>query len=182
MDKLTVTFEGGIFMTLQTITEAFAQYGGIAIFIVVFLEYLNLPGFPAGIIMPLAGIWASEGNIDFFIALFLTVIAGMLGSWMLYWMGYKGGDFFLKKYFHKFPKQQTVIESKMNYLRQKGAMGIFISKLIPMVRTLISIPAGVIKMNFITYTVSSLLGVFLWNLVFVGAGYWMGDTVFTMFS
>ena len=45
-----------------------------------------------------------------------------------------------------------------------------------MVRTLISIPAGVVRMDFRVYTVSSAMGVFLWNLVFVGAGYFFGET------
>lgn len=47
-----------------------------------------------------------------------------------------------------------------------------------MVRTLISIPAGVLKINFVKYSISSAFGVFLWNLVFVGAGYFLGDAVF----
>lgn len=51
-------------------------------------------------------------------------------------------------------------------------------KLIPVMRTLISIPAGVLKLNFWKYTVSSALGVAVWNLVFVGAGYFLGDAVF----
>ena len=51
----------------------------------------------------------------------------------------------------------------------------FVSKLLPMVRTLISIPAGMVKMDFIKYTISSTLGIFLWNLVFVGAGYFFGE-------
>lgn len=61
-----------------------------------------------------------------------------------------------------------MIEEKNGYLREKGCVGIFVSKLIPMVRTLISIPAGVMKMNFGSYVVSSALGVAVWNLVFVG--------------
>ena len=53
----------------------------------------------------------------------------------------------------------------------------FLGKLVPMIRTLISIPAGMISMRFGSYTLSSLLGVFVWNLVFVGAGYFLGDAV-----
>ena len=53
-------------MDLAALTLYFTKYGAIAIFIIVFLEYLNLPGFPAGIIMPLAGIMAARGNIHFF--------------------------------------------------------------------------------------------------------------------
>ena len=60
-------------------------------------------------------------------------------------------------------------------LREKGCIGVFVSKLLPMVRTLISIPAGMVKMDFIKYTISSTLGIFLWNLAFVGAGYFFGE-------
>ena len=112
----------------------------------------------------------------------ITVAAGLLGSILLYGLGRLGGDFFLKKYYKRFPKQQEMIESKIQYLQEKGCIGIFISKLIPMVRTLISIPAGIMRMNFANYCISSALGIFLWNLAFVGAGYVLGDAVFTIFS
>ncbi|MGN0377268.1 MAG: DedA family protein [Suilimivivens sp.] len=165
-------------MTVETITGYFASYGGIAIFVIVLLEYMNLPGFPAGVIMPLAGIWAARGNINFFLALLITIAAGLTGSLILYFLGYKGGEMFLEKYLNKYPKQRPAIESKLEWVRRKGSIGIFISKLIPMVRTLISIPAGVSKMNLFKYTVSSALGIFVWNLAFVGAGYFFGDTIF----
>ena len=128
--------------------------------------------------MPLAGIWAAKGNINFMIALLITILAGLTGSMILYYMGYKGGDLFLEKYLNKFPKQRPVIEEKLKWVREKGSMGIFVSKLIPMIRTLISIPAGVSKMRLFPYIVSSTLGILVWNLVFVGAGYWCGDAIF----
>ncbi len=162
---------------MEVIMEYFARYGGIGIFVIVLLEYLNLPGFPAGVIMPLAGIWAAKGQIHFIPALIITVAAGLTGSLILYWLGYKGGELFLQKYLNKFPKQRPVIEEKLSWVKEKGSVGIFISKLIPMIRTLISIPAGVAKMNLAKYTVSSTLGIFVWNLFFVGAGYFLGDAV-----
>ncbi len=165
-------------MNPDMLVQYFTQYGAIAIFVIVLLEYMNLPGFPAGVIMPLAGVWAAHGKIPFLLALLITIAAGVLGSWILYFLGYKGGEFFLGKYLKKFPKHRAAIEKNFDMLRQKGCMGVFVSKLIPMVRTLISIPAGVLKMNFWKYTVSSALGVAVWNLVFVGAGYVMGDAVF----
>lgn len=164
-------------MTVEMITTYFASYGGIAIFIIVLLEYMNLPGFPAGVIMPLAGIWAAKGNINFFLALLITIAAGITGSLILYYLGYSGGELFLQKYLNKYPKQRPVIERRLAWVRQKGCAGIFVSKLIPMLRTLISIPAGVAKMNLLKYTVSSALGIFVWNLVFVGAGYFFGDMI-----
>ena len=79
-------------------------------------------------------------------------------------------------YFKKFPKHQAVIEEKMEMLREKGSTGVFVSKLVPVARTIISIPAGMVRMDFLKYTVSSLMGIFIWNLVFVGAGYFFGET------
>lgn len=165
-------------MTLEMITDYFTKYGGIAIFVIVLLEYMNLPGFPAGVIMPLAGIWAARGNIHFIPALLITIAAGLTGSLILYFLGYTGGELFLQKYLNKFPKQRPAIEGKLKWVREKGCIGIFVSKLIPMIRTLVSIPAGVSKMNLVPYTVSSTLGILVWNFVFVGAGYLFGDKVF----
>lgn len=164
-------------MTADIFIQYFTQYGGIAIFIIVLLEYLNLPGFPAGVIMPLAGMLAAKGEISFLLALAITVAAGLMGSWLLYLIGYKGGDMFLNKYLRKFPKQKPAIERNLEMIKRKGGIGIFLSKLIPMVRTLISIPAGALKMNFVRYTVSSALGILVWNFAFLGAGYFLGEAV-----
>ena len=163
-------------MSIQVLTNYFIEYGAFFIFLIVLLEYLNLPGFPAGVIMPLAGIWAAKGEIEFPMVMLLSVAAGLVGSWALYLLGRLGGTKVMEFYFRKFPKQQPVIEDKMQMLREKGCIGVFVSKLLPMVRTIISIPAGMVRMDFLKYTVSSVCGIFIWNLVFVGAGYFFGET------
>lgn len=169
-------------MDIQVLTQYFLQYGAFFIFVIVLLEYLNLPGFPAGIIMPLAGIWAAKGDISFLTALILALFAGLLGSWILYGIGRIGGELFLERYLKKFPKQKPVIEKNFLLLEKKGAVGIFISKLIPVIRTVISIPAGVIRMNFVKYSISSAMGIFVWNFFLIGAGYMLGDKAFQLFS
>ena len=169
-------------MSIQTLTNYFIQYGAFFIYLIVLLEYMNLPGFPAGVIMPLSGIWAAKGEISFPAVMVLTVAAGLAGSWLLYLLGRLGGSKAMGFYFKKFPKQQAVIEEKIEFLREKGGIGVFVSKLLPMVRTLISIPAGMVKMDFVKYTVSSLCGIFLWNLAFVGAGYFFGEAAVNFLS
>ena len=66
-------------MSIQTLTNYFLEYGAFFIFLIVLLEYLNLPGFPAGVIMPLSGIWASQGEISFPLVMVLTVAGGLTG-------------------------------------------------------------------------------------------------------
>lgn len=165
-------------MDVDALTYYFTRYGAIAIFVIVFLEYLNLPGFPAGIIMPLSGIMAAKGNIGFFQVMLITVAAGLLGSLLLYGLGRKGGELFLNAYVKRFPKQKEPLEKNLEWVRRRGCAGVFIGKLLPMIRTLVSIPAGVVRMNLMKYTVSSACGILIWNFVFVGAGYLLGDSVF----
>lgn len=167
-------------MDLSTITLYFTKYGAIAIFVIVLLEYMNLPGFPAGIIMPLSGIMAAKGNIHFFWVMVITVSAGLLGSLLLYGLGRNGGEVFLKAYTKKFPKQKEALDKNMEWIRKKGSLGVFLGKLLPMVRTIVSIPAGVVKMDITKYVISSTCGIFIWNFIFVGAGYLMGDKVFRL--
>jgi len=173
---------GGRKMDLDSLTICFTRYGAAAIFVMVFLEYLNLPGFPAGLIMPLSGIMAAKGSISFPWVMVISVAAGLLGSLVLYCIGRKGGEVFLNAYTRKFPKQKEALEKNIAWVRQKGCMGVFLGKLLPMVRTLISIPAGVVKMDLWKYTVSSACGIIIWNFVFIGAGYIFGDQVFALFE
>lgn len=168
-------------MDFSAINGYFQQYGAVAVFVIVLLEYCNLPGFPAGIIMPLAGLWAAQGNLGFWSAIALSVAAGMLGSLLLYALGRVGGQLFLNAYLKKVPSHKPGIDRTLDTVRAKGGWGVFVSKLIPMVRTIISIPAGVLKMPLGKYTLSSLAGVFMWNFVFVGAGYVGGEAVLQYF-
>ena len=169
-------------MNANSILNYLSQYGLIFIFIIVFLEYLNLPGLPAGVIMPLAGLCISRGEMNFIFALMLSVIAGVIGSWVLYFLGFYAGNFLLDKYIKRFPKQKKHIDEKLEYLRSKGHMGVFISRLIPVARTIIAIPAGVLKMNFFKYTVYSAMGIFIWNTTLISAGYILGEGIFKYIS
>ena len=107
-------------MDTTLITNYFELYGGLAIFVIVLLEYLNLPGFPAGIIMPLAGVYAAKGGLSLLSAITISVAAGELGSWILYFLGAYGGNAFLKRYLNKFPKHEPAINRTFELIRRKG--------------------------------------------------------------
>mgnify|MGYP001026578658 CR=1 FL=1 len=171
----------GYLMDIGVLTDYFYKYGNIIIFIIVFLEYANMPGFPSGVIMPLAGIWSSQGNVGFITTMVLSLLAGLCGSWALYFLGRYGGGIILQKYTKRFPKQKANIDQTIDRIKEKGCLGVFASKLIPVLRTVISLPAGVLKINFTGYTIASAAGIFLWNFVFVGAGYIFGESVLEMF-
>lgn len=101
------------FMDIDAVLNYFATYGLTLLFVIVFLEYLNLPGLPAGIIMPAAGILASRNNQSIVLVVFISVVAGVLGSIVLYLIGYYGGAILLDKLGLKFPKIQPTIRNKI---------------------------------------------------------------------
>lgn len=167
---------------IDVFTDYLSKYGVITIFIVVFLEYLNLPGFPAGVIMPLSGIWIYQGGINFFFAYAISILAGLCGSWVLYLIGFYGGTLVLTKYTKRFPRHKERIEKIIGSIERKGYWGVFIGKLIPVARTLVSIPAGVLKLNFYKYSLASTAGIAIWNFCLIGAGYLFGEPVINFLS
>lgn len=161
-------------MDIYTVLDYFSKYGLIFLFIIVFLEYMNLPGLPAGIIMPAAGILIAGNDMNFITAFIISIIAGLLGSYVLYFAGYFIGKPMLDKFYHKYEKLRPSIDKTVGYIDRHGNSGIFIARLIPVARTLISIPAGTLRMKFIPYTLYSIGGIAIWNLVYIYAGYFFG--------
>ncbi len=74
------------------------------------------------------------------------------------------------------------LSNLMDNLRKRGYWGVLVAKLIPAVRTLISIPAGMLRLEFWSYTLYSAVGIAIWNTVFIGAGYLLGDPVFSLLN
>lgn len=169
-------------MDVGSVIEWLSAYGILALFVLVLLEYMNMPGFPAGVIMPISGMLASNGKVSLLVTYLVALAAGLIGSWILYFLGYFGGDLLLNKCLKKSPGKQEKVQKLLDWVSKKGYLGLFVAKLIPMIRTLIAIPAGAAKMNFYKYTIYSALGIFIWNFFFIGIGYWLGDAILPYIS
>lgn len=165
-------------MGIEAVLEYFSVYGIWFVFVIVFLEYLNLPGLPAGIIMPAAGILIATSDWSFIYALVVSVIAGLLGSIVLYYLGYFLGKPVVDKLCNRYPKMQGAMDKTFKYIDEYGNRGIFISRLIPMARTLISLVAGVFGTNIIKFIMYSTVGIALWNFGFIFVGYIAGKILF----
>lgn len=108
-------------MDISSLNNYFELYGGMAIFIVVLLEYMNLPGFPAGIIMPLAGIYAAHGGISLLAAIAISVLAGEVGSWILYFLGMYGWECFSQNILKKvFPNTNLRLNARFDLIQTQG--------------------------------------------------------------
>lgn len=164
------------FMDMQIVLNYIHTYGLIVLFIIVFGEY-SIPGIPTGIVMPAAGIVAGRAHEGLFLVMFISLIAGLAGSIALYAVGYYVGSPILNKIEKKFPKTKKPIERTQDILEKHGFIGIFICRLIPVVRTLVSVISGSIKMNCFKFMVFSIPGIFCWNLSGIVVGYFFGGTL-----
>lgn len=160
-------------MEVTFLLQGIDRYGLLIVFLVVFLEYLNLPGFPAGVILPFSGVWAARGH-SFLITLFVTVVAGILGSILLYYVGKFGGSKLLRICMGKSERVRKAYEALQRKIERQGSKAVFLSKLVPVLRTLVGIPAGAMNMNLMNYVISSTLGICIWNGILVSAGYFFG--------
>lgn len=160
--------------SIQIVLEYFARYGLIFVFFIIFLEYLNFPGLGAAIIMPALGIAVAKANMNFIVALGVSVIAGSLASYVLYGISYWFGQPILTWVYNKFPKTRNSIDKVCQYIENYGDKGVLIIRLLPAVRTLIPFVAGMFRMNVVKFSIYSTVGIAIWNSVFMYAGYAFG--------
>lgn len=160
-----------VFSNVNQTLAYFETYGLWFLFIIVFLEYLNLPGLPAGIIMPAIGALVAHSKYDFLLVFCISIIAATLGSVCLYYFGYFIGNAAMTWIYKKFPKSRKSIDKVSMYCEKFGAKGIFICRLVPVARTIVSLTSGTIREKISTFVIYSIPGIAIWNFVFIISGY-----------
>ncbi|UUU27970.1 DedA family protein [Streptomyces sp. DSM 40750] len=133
------------------------------------------PPIPSEVILPLAGFAASTGRMDLLAALFWTTVGSVVGALALYGVGALLGRDRTVAIAAKLPlvKVSDIEKTEAWFLRH-GTKAIFFGRMIPVFRSLISVPAGVERMPLPVFTLLTTLGSALWNTAFVLAGYFLG--------
>ena len=129
-------------MTAETFFQLFNQYGLILVCAVVFCEYMNLPGFPAGVIMPCVGVLIARSELSLPLTVFLSVVAGVLGSLVIYAVCYWGGEPVMEKLFGRSKKFKSLVRKCHEFIDAQHGRGLAIIRVIPCIRTIVSIPGG----------------------------------------
>lgn len=164
-------------MDLNTCIQNFIeQYGLVSIFIIVMLEYANLP-LPSEIVLPFVGYVVLKGNIGFFSAIMASIVGGLLGSITNYYIGYYFGTPLIKYIVKKYPKTEKSAIKSSEWLRKYGKISVMVTRVVPLARTFISIPAGISKMNLPIFILYSAIGIGIWNFFLISLGYLVGDNL-----
>lgn len=162
----------------QWITDFMTHYGYIGVFILVFLEYVIHP-FPSEIILTFAGFMTSQSELNIIIVCLLTILGAVLGALVLYSIGAFIGEERLYKFIHKRGKYIGIktqdLDKTIQWLDKYGHWAIFLGRFIPIVRTLISLPAGITKMNLLVFILLTAIGTAMWNIFLIMLGKMLGN-------
>lgn len=158
----------------QAVVEVLGRFGYWGIALGMALESACIP-LPSEIVLPFGGFLAATGKITFTEAFMAGQMGGLAGSVLAYGFGRYGGRSLLERY-GKYvlisPKEIAVAD---RWFREKGEMTVFFARLLPGVRTFISLPAGIAGMGFGRFLFYSFLGMLPWSLLFTWAGFRLGQ-------
>lgn len=133
------------------------------------------PPIPSELILPLAGFTASRGHYSVVSAIFWATVGSLVGAWFTYYLGYKLGIDRLKVVAAKLPLTDVRdVDRATDWFNRHGVIAVLIGRLVPGVRSLVSIPAGVARMNLLVFTGYTLLGSAVFNTALIVIGYQLG--------
>jgi membrane protein DedA with SNARE-associated domain len=164
--------QGGL---VGLVTELMERLGAPGAGLAVALENL-FPPIPSEVILPLAGFTASQGKMNLFAAIIWTTVGSVVGAVALYYVGVALGRDRVRAIAARLPLiKLSDIDKTEAWFARHGAKTVFFGRMIPIFRSLISIPAGVERMPIATFLLYTTLGSLIWNTVFVMAGYLLGE-------
>ena len=150
------------------------QYGYLGMFLGMVLEAVIIV-IPSEAILATGGILASQKIFTFWGAFLTGLIGSVFCAVVIYFMGYFGGKPFIKKYGKYFFMKEEDIEKSDSWFNKYGLIGALIGRNFPIIRTLISLPIGIMRLSFPKFIIYTTIGSIPWTLVFVYAGYTLGN-------
>jgi membrane protein DedA with SNARE-associated domain len=170
------------------IVAAADQPGGLAGLAVDLMDALGGPGaallvgidnifppMPSELVLPLAGFSASQGTMSLFMALFWTTLGSVVGAVLTYWLGAWLGRDRVRALIIRVPlMKESDFDRVEKWFLKHGTKAVFFGRMVPLFRSLISLPAGVERMPMWQFLSLTTLGSLIWNTGFVMAGYLLG--------
>jgi membrane protein DedA with SNARE-associated domain len=148
------------------------KYGGVIL--LMFCQSMNIP-FPSEVIMPFAGFLVASRVMNFWLTGLCGAIGCILGSSLSYWLGMIGGRPLIEKYGKYILISYHDLDLADRWFGRHGELTVFVGRLVPVISTFISFPAGIAKMNFRRFLLYSFLGSFFWCLILTFVGEKLGQ-------
>ena len=167
---------------IQCISDLLSEYLFAGVFIAALIETI-IPPIPTMAVFPTAGFIASQNGLSVIEAVFLGIIGGLgasIGSTVIYLIALKLGRTALLRYLNKVKVSEKKLEKVERWFEKYGDKAVLFGRMIPVFREMISVPAGLLKMNVKKFLVYTILGSCGWGITMVLIGYFFGLTAFEM--
>jgi membrane protein DedA with SNARE-associated domain len=158
----------------RLILNFISSVGYLGIFLLMTAESALLP-VPSEVIMPFAGYLAYSGTFDIWLVILMGVLGDLVGSWIAYIVGLKVSRAGILKYGKYILLRESHLENAERWFQKYGDKAIFLSRLTPIVRTVISLPAGIGKMDPKKFTLYTFAGSIIWDSALAYLGYSLGQ-------
>ena len=159
----------------QVFLEFIASWGYFAVAVLMAMENACIP-IPSELILGFAGYLVFAGKMTFGGALVAGMIGGMAGSVFAYVVGHKGGRSFVDKYGHYFFVKKSHVDIAQRWFDKYGIKAVFFSRMLPVVRTFISLPAGFAHVDMKKFLVMTFAGSLPWTALILFAGMMLGES------
>ena len=156
------------------VTFLMTNFGYFGMFLGMVLEAVIII-IPSEVILATGGILAGRGIFSFWLAFLVGLLGSVFCAIIIYLIGYFGGRSFVKKYGKFFFMKEEDIEKCDIWFEKYGLLAAFLARNFPIVRTLISLPMGISKVNFPRFVLFTTLGSIPWTFAFVYVGYALGN-------
>ncbi|HUJ61116.1 MAG TPA: DedA family protein [Kofleriaceae bacterium] len=149
------------------------QLGYPGLFGLIMLESTLVP-IPSELVMPFAGFLAQRGEFSLPVILVINSVAALVGSGVCYWLGMAGGKPLLLRYGKYILVRPKDIERTERFFARHGKATVLIGRFLPVVRHIISVPAGIARMPLPEFFTQTFLGSTIWGSTLIMIGYWAG--------
>jgi membrane protein DedA with SNARE-associated domain len=161
------------YFSSERIISLMTSLGYVSLFALMTLESASLP-IPSEVVLPFAGYLAFLGVMNLGVSLVVATLAALLGALVDYLLALKLGNAFVESFVRRFGMGRGSLETAEGWFRRRGAWTVFGARFVPVVRSVISLPAGLFKMPISSFVLFTAAGCVLWNTVLIYAGYAAG--------
>ena len=163
---------GGLVGWVLDVIEAL---GAVGVGLLIALESL-FPPLPSEVVLPLAGFLAGAGRLSFLAVVVWATIGSLVGALALYWLGAALGLERLRRLADRIPLMDSRdVDRASEWMGRHGVWAVLLGRMVPGVRSLVSIPAGVQRMPLWLFSVLTVIGSAIWNVLWIGLGFLLGD-------
>lgn len=156
------------------VIDLICNYGYFGLLLGMILEAFIII-IPSELILATGGILAGRGVFSFWLVFLIGLIGSVLCAVIIYYMGYYGGKAFVDKYGKYFFMKDVDIDKSNSWFNKYGLLSALIGRNFPIIRTLISLPIGIMRLSFTKFVIYTIIGSIPWTFVFVYVGYSLGN-------